>query len=114
NRLLAVGAIVFVSMAYISGQAPTSAKATVGKPASSAPRAAAATAARQSPATTKPAAAVETKAAAADITMPRKVMDQYCVTCHNAKQKAGELLLDQLDLAHLGDHANIGEKVVRK
>ena len=39
---------------------------------------------------------------------------QYCVGCHNAKLKTANLLLDELDLAHLGDHADIGEKVVRK
>ena len=44
----------------------------------------------------------------------RAVVDQYCVGCHNAKLKTGNLMLDQLDLAHLGDHAEIGEKVVRK
>jgi hypothetical protein len=36
------------------------------------------------------------------------------VVCHNAKLKTANLLLDGLDLAHLGDHAEIGEKVVRK
>jgi hypothetical protein len=46
--------------------------------------------------------------------MPRKVMDQYCVTCHNAKAKTANLLLDELDLAHLGEHSAVGEKVVRK
>jgi hypothetical protein len=36
------------------------------------------------------------------------------VTCHNARAKTANLLLDQLDIAHLRDHAEIGEKVVRK
>ena len=45
---------------------------------------------------------------------PRAVVDKYCVGCHNAKLKTANLLLDQLDLAHLGSHAEIGEKVVRK
>jgi cytochrome c5 len=44
----------------------------------------------------------------------RAVLDKYCVVCHNAKAKTANLLLDQLDLNHLGDHADIGEKVVRK
>ncbi|MGH9145780.1 MAG: DUF1587 domain-containing protein, partial [Vicinamibacterales bacterium] len=44
----------------------------------------------------------------------RQLIDQYCVVCHNAKLKTAGLLLDELDLAHLGDHADIGEKVVRK
>jgi len=49
-----------------------------------------------------------------DVSAPRALLDQYCVTCHNQKLKTANLLLDQLDLAHLGDHAEIGEKVVRK
>src|SRR4051812_43510011 len=44
----------------------------------------------------------------------RAVIDQYCVPCHNQKLKTANLLLDQLDLTRLGDHADIGEKVVRK
>jgi hypothetical protein len=52
--------------------------------------------------------------AAADSSAQRALIDQYCVTCHNAKLKTANLLLDQLDLAHLGDHAEVGEKVVRK
>src|SRR6266850_777283 len=44
----------------------------------------------------------------------RALIDQYCVTCHNARLKTAGLLLDELDLAHLGNHAEIGEKVVRK
>ena len=44
----------------------------------------------------------------------RALINKYCVVCHNTKLKTGGLMLDQLDLAHLGDHAEIGEKVVRK
>src|SRR5436309_14279716 len=53
-------------------------------------------------------------AAAAGVTTQRALVDQYCVVCHNVKLKTANLLLDQLDLTHLGDHAEIGEKVVRK
>ena len=44
----------------------------------------------------------------------RALVDKYCVTCHNGKAMTGNLALDKLDIAHLGDHAEIGEKVVRK
>jgi len=44
----------------------------------------------------------------------RALVDRYCVVCHNAKLKTANLLLDGLDLTRLGDHAEIGEKVVRK
>jgi cytochrome c5 len=44
----------------------------------------------------------------------RAVLDRFCVTCHNARLKTANLLLDQLDLAKLGEHAEVGEKIVRK
>src|SRR3984957_9158617 len=44
----------------------------------------------------------------------RAVLDQYCVTCHNQKLKTAGLLLDKMDLAHVGDQAEAWEKVVRK
>jgi hypothetical protein len=44
----------------------------------------------------------------------RALLDQYCVTCHNQRLKTGGLMLDQFDVTHLKDHAEIGEKVVRK
>src|SRR5438477_12609286 len=53
-------------------------------------------------------------AVAPDVTPQRALLDQYCVTCHNAKTKTANLLLDQLDVAHLREHAEVGEKVVRK
>src|SRR6185295_7232531 len=40
--------------------------------------------------------------------------DQYCVTCHNSRAKTANLMLDQLDMAHLADHAEIAEKVIKK
>jgi mono/diheme cytochrome c family protein len=51
---------------------------------------------------------------AADPAAPRALLDQYCVTCHNAKLKTAGLLLDELDLTRFGDHAELGEKIVRK
>lgn len=44
----------------------------------------------------------------------RALLDKYCVTCHNQKLKTAGLQLDTLDLAHVGDHAEAWEKVVRK
>jgi mono/diheme cytochrome c family protein len=51
---------------------------------------------------------------AADVAAQRALVDKYCVACHNSKAKTANLLLDQLDLSRLGDHSEIGEKVVRK
>ena len=36
------------------------------------------------------------------------------MTCHNARLKTANLLLDQLDLEHLADHVDVAETVVRK
>jgi len=49
-----------------------------------------------------------------DVATQRAVIDQYCVGCHNAKLNTANLALDKLDLAHLGDHAEVGELIVRK
>jgi mono/diheme cytochrome c family protein len=44
----------------------------------------------------------------------RAVIQQYCTGCHNAKLKTAGLVLDPADLEHVGDHAAVWEKVVRK
>src|SRR5687768_8422053 len=44
----------------------------------------------------------------------RAVLDQYCVTCHNDRLKTANLSLQGLDLATVGDHPELWEKVVRK
>jgi mono/diheme cytochrome c family protein len=61
-----------------------------------------------------PSGIAQTPKPAATAATERAVIDQYCVSCHNNKLKTGNLALDQLDLTHLGDHAEIGEKVIRK
>src|SRR5262245_47744363 len=45
---------------------------------------------------------------------PRRVLDRYCVTCHNERLKTADLRLDQIDIANPGAHAEVWEKVVRK
>jgi mono/diheme cytochrome c family protein len=42
------------------------------------------------------------------------VVAQYCVTCHNDRARQGGLVLEHLDLAGVGAHPEIWEKVVRK
>jgi mono/diheme cytochrome c family protein len=69
---------------------------------------------RAQPAPPAPAPQTLSPAHAADVAPQRALVDRYCVVCHNAKLKTANLLLDGLDLARLGDHAEIGEKVVRK
>jgi hypothetical protein len=45
---------------------------------------------------------------------PRALLDKYCVTCHNQRLKTGGLALDQIDLAHVSQGAEVWEKVIRK
>src|SRR5215831_18265823 len=44
----------------------------------------------------------------------RALVNQYCITCHNEKLKTGDLMLDKLDLEHVGAQAETWEKVARK
>ncbi|MSO63419.1 MAG: DUF1587 domain-containing protein, partial [Acidobacteria bacterium] len=44
----------------------------------------------------------------------RAVLDQYCVTCHNAPRRTAGLALDTLDLERVGESAATWEKVVQK
>ncbi|MDO8794957.1 MAG: DUF1592 domain-containing protein [Vicinamibacterales bacterium] len=45
---------------------------------------------------------------------PKALIDQYCVTCHNSRQKVGGLALDAVDTQAVGAGADVWEKVVRK
>ena len=45
---------------------------------------------------------------------PKLFLTQYCTVCHNEKTQAGGLLLDKMDIAHVGGEAETWEKVVRK
>ncbi|MGH9647795.1 MAG: DUF1595 domain-containing protein, partial [Bryobacteraceae bacterium] len=45
---------------------------------------------------------------------PRVFFDTYCITCHNQKLKTAGLMLDKVDLADPGAHAEVLEKVIAK
>jgi mono/diheme cytochrome c family protein len=45
---------------------------------------------------------------------PRRLLDRYCVTCHNERLKTADLRLDRIDVANPGAEAEVWEKVVRK
>jgi cytochrome c5 len=45
---------------------------------------------------------------------PRRLLDRYCVTCHNERLKTADLTLDRIDVANPGAEAEVWEKVVRK
>ena len=56
-----------------------------------------------------------TQAPSTSPTVPlRDVLDKYCVTCHNARLKTAGLLLDALDVNHVGGDAALWEKVASK
>jgi hypothetical protein len=44
----------------------------------------------------------------------RAVLNQYCLSCHNERLKTAGLMLDRVDLAKVGDTADLWEKVVQK
>jgi Protein of unknown function (DUF1592)/Protein of unknown function (DUF1588)/Protein of unknown function (DUF1587)/Protein of unknown function (DUF1595)/Protein of unknown function (DUF1585)/Planctomycete cytochrome C len=45
---------------------------------------------------------------------PADVLKMYCVTCHNARLKTAGLEIDGLDAAHVGQRADIWEKIATK
>jgi mono/diheme cytochrome c family protein len=45
---------------------------------------------------------------------PRRLVDRYCVTCHNERLKIADLRLDRADIENPGTEAEVWEKVVRK
>jgi hypothetical protein len=45
---------------------------------------------------------------------PKAALDQYCITCHNARLKTGGLTLEGLDVDHVAADAATWEKVVTK
>ncbi len=51
---------------------------------------------------------------ATDQTAPSAVLAKYCITCHNEKRKTAGLMIDKLDLQHVGGDAEVWEKVARK
>jgi mono/diheme cytochrome c family protein len=44
----------------------------------------------------------------------RKMLDTYCIGCHNSRAKAGGVALDTLPLDAVHDNADVWEKAVRK
>ena len=104
-RLLVTGCVAIMSVALVSGQ--SSRPAEQPKPTSTRQ-------ARPQSAPHPPIVRAQSPPDVPDTATQRALIDQYCVACHNARLKTAGLLLDELDLAHLGNHAEIGEKVVRK
>lgn len=102
SRFLLAPCVALTWMAVVSAQTVVPAR----RPAASA------TATQASP--IHPVSAHAAPATQATADSERALINKYCVTCHNARLKTADLLLDQLDLSHLADHAEIGETIVRK
>jgi hypothetical protein len=50
----------------------------------------------------------------AAVAKQKALIAQYCVTCHSDRLKRANLSLESVDLAAVGEHAELWEKVVRK
>jgi hypothetical protein len=81
---------------------------------SGAPRAVRQAAAQAPTPAPAPRATQRVAAAPASAEQQRALLDRYCVTCHNERVKTANLSLQGLDLATVGDHPELWEKVVRK
>jgi len=92
HRLLAIGGVAITFLALPAG-AQTAAPAVQPPPAASPPNAP---------------------------SSQRALLDRYCISCHSQRVKAAgteaarRLTLDDLDLAQVGRHAEVWERVVRK
>jgi mono/diheme cytochrome c family protein len=71
-------------------------------------------AAQSTKATSAPANPANPRTSPQTAAQPRELLDRYCVMCHNQRLKSGGLLLDQMDLAKIGDNARVWEEVIRK
>ena len=58
-----------------------------------------------------PRAAQQPTSAAPTAADERAVLNQYCVTCHNQRLKTAGLMLDMVDIEHLGQAPDTWEKV---
>ena len=61
-----------------------------------------------------PAGMSEGAQPAASPAVDRRLIDQYCLSCHNERLRTGGLTLEKLDINQVGSNAEVWEKVVRK
>jgi hypothetical protein len=69
---------------------------------------------RQAPSVGAPAPARKAAAIPVPPGDANHVIETYCLTCHNDKLRRGQLSLASFDIARVGEHAETGEKIVRK
>jgi mono/diheme cytochrome c family protein len=116
SAVIVLGGLLLVGAASIGARPQATGQASPAKTTPTRVAATPATPARQAPArpSTRATTVSQTTPAAAPMAGPRAVLDQYCVTCHNTRLKTAGLALDTLDLARVGDHADVWETVARK
>ena len=61
-----------------------------------------------------PAGAAAEQSAAGGAASAQALVDRYCVTCHNDRLRTANLALDGAELADVGAHADLWERVLRK
>ncbi len=59
-------------------------------------------------------ATAQTPAVPPSTPAPRALVDQYCISCHNQRLKTAGLVLENLDLARVGESPGLWEKVAQK
>ena len=72
-----------------------------------------ATVSRESHQTARPQVQASSQGAPSASTS-RAILDRYCVTCHNERLRTGNLALETVSVDHVGDDADVWEKVLRK
>src|SRR5258708_1648967 len=97
RRACSVGGLFFVGAALVAQSSVLATRASE----------------RQASAPTPPIAAAAGQPAAPPDAI-RGVLTTYCVACHNARLKSGDLALDSIDTANLVANAETWEKVIRK
>jgi len=66
------------------------------------------------PVTAHAQAAAQTAKPAAAAPDYNKVIDRFCVECHNDRSLKGNLSFAKFDIAKAGDHADVTERMIRK
>ena len=66
------------------------------------------------PVTAHAQAAAQTAKPAAAAPDYNKMIDRYCVECHNDRSLKGNLSFAKFDIAKAGEHADVTEKMIRK
>jgi mono/diheme cytochrome c family protein len=106
-KLLLAGGVAILSVAIVSGQAGQAPSSQPARPRAAQPSNPAPVPASARPQATAPT--VTPAAAAATTDAHRALLKQYCVTCHNARLKTANLVLEDLDLSNLSAHAEMAE-----